>query len=259
MMNWKTLKVRAQGSVCFIQMYRPDANNTINNELITEMHQALDVAREAGHTIVVLEGLPEVFCFGADFSAVKQYDASATEQDPEPLYDLWHKMASGPFITVAHVRGKVNAGGMGFVAACDIVVADASAKFSLSELLFGLIPACVMPFLVRKIGFQKAHYLTTMTQTIGVSQALNYGLVDAYEEQSESLLRKHLLPLRRLSRKTIIQYKKFMNEVTPLSDQNKHLALTTNREVFGDPHNIAAITRYVTEGVFPWEAEVASE
>jgi polyketide biosynthesis enoyl-CoA hydratase PksH len=259
MMNFRTLKTREQSPVYFIQMYRPEANNTINSELILEMHKALDNAAASGHTIVVLEGLHETFCFGADFSLIKQRDEELINQDPEPLYDLWHKLATGPFITIAHVRGKANAGGLGFVAACDIAIADSTARFSLSELLFGLIPACVMPFLIRKIGFQKANYLTTMTQPICAVQALDYGLLDAYEEKSDALLRKHLLPLRRLSRKSIIRHKAFMNEFNPLSQKTKALALATNREVFGDPQNIAAIERYFTSGIFPWEAEAVNE
>lgn len=257
MTHYQTLRIRTQGPVCTLQMYRPDANNTINRELIEEMHHALDDAARLGHTIVVIEGLPEVFCFGADFSAVQERAAGRTCHDPEPLYELWNKLANGPYITVSHVRGKVNAGGVGFVAASDIALADGSARFSLSELLFGLIPACVMPFLIRRVGYQKAHYLTTMTQPISAVQALAYGLVDAQEEQGDALLRKHLLALRRLSRKTIVQYKAFMNEVKPLTEAARNVALATNRQVFSDPQNIAAIERYVTNGVFPWEAGVS--
>jgi polyketide biosynthesis enoyl-CoA hydratase PksH len=257
MTPYQTLRIRTHGPVYTLQMYRPDANNTINGQLISEMHQALDEAARLEHTIVVIEGLPEVFCFGADFSAVNADDAERMFQDPEPLYELWNKLAAGPYITVAHVRGKVNAGGVGFVAASDIALADGSAKFSLSELLFGLIPACVMPFLVRRVGYQKAHYLTTMTQPINASQALACGLLDAQDEQSDSLLRKHLLPLRRLTRKTIVQYKAFMNEVKPLTQAAKDLALATNRQVFSDPQNIAAIERYVRCGIFPWDAEAS--
>src|SRR5207248_3090020 len=129
------------------------------------------------------------------------------------LYELWLQIATAPFVTVAHLRGKTNAGGVGFVAACDIALADATATFSLSELLFGVYPACVMPFLIRRIGFQRAHYLTLMTQPIAVEQAHRWGLVDAYETQSDGLLRKHLLRLRCLSKVAIRRYKGYMTEL----------------------------------------------
>ncbi len=68
------------------------------------------------------------------------------ERNPERLYDLWLRLATGPFITISHVRGRVNAGGIGFVATSDIVLAERSAQFSLSELLFGVFPARYFPF-----------------------------------------------------------------------------------------------------------------
>lgn len=254
-MNYETLQVRMQESICFVQFDRPQANNTINQRLVEECHQVLDACENAA-TVIVFSGNAEVFCFGADFQGIRDRsaDGAAQESGPDRLYDLWHRMASGPFVTVAHVRGKVNAGGLGFVAAADIALADETAKFSLSELLFGLIPACVLPFLVRRIGFQRAHYLTLMTQPIGVEQAHAWGLVDAWEGQSDSLLRKHLLRLRRLSSTGIGRYKRYAQALAPALHECREAALATNTEVFSDPRNLEDIVRYVEKGVFPWEA-----
>jgi polyketide biosynthesis enoyl-CoA hydratase PksH len=162
-------------------------------------------------------------------------------------------MATGSFVTIANVRGQVNAGGVGFVAASDIVLADETAQFSLSELLFGLYPACVLPFLIRRIGFQKTHYLTLMTQPIAVKQASEWGLVDAFEPSTEVLLRRHLQRLRRLSKTAIRRYKSYMNQINPPLENLKDSAVAGNLEVFTDANNLQAITRYVERGLFPWE------
>jgi polyketide biosynthesis enoyl-CoA hydratase PksH len=175
------------------------------------------------------------------------------EHDPQPLYELWLKLATGPYVTISHVRGKANAGGVGFAAASDIVLADQTAQFSLSELLFGLFPACVLPFLTRRVGFQKAHYMTLMTWPVPVPQAHDWGLVDAYDEQSETLVRKHLLRLKCLCKKGISRYKRYMSELNQSLLQIKPAALAANREVFSDPDNLQGIYRYVENGQFPWE------
>jgi polyketide biosynthesis enoyl-CoA hydratase PksH len=253
-MEYQTLHVRFQESICFLQLYRPQANNTINDQLIEECLQVL-AACEESITVVVLEGLPEVFCFGADF---QDMHATATgglpvEHDPEPLYNLWLKLATGPYITIAHVRGKANAGGVGFVSACDIVLADQTAVFSLSELLFGLFPACVLPFLIRRVGLQKAHYLTLTTQPVTVQQAHTWHLVDAYEEQSTALLRKHLQRLRRLPKTGIAHYKHYLHQLDTSLQQSKALALAANREMFSNPQTLQGIFQYVEYGRFPWE------
>lgn len=254
-MIYETIQVRFQDGICFLQFDRPDSDNTINGRLVTECHAVLDACEEAA-TVVVLSGTPEVFCMGADFKAIaRSTNGSGDPNDgPDPLYDLWLRLATGPYVSIAHVRGKANAGGVGFVAACDIVLADETAQFSLSELLFGLYPACVLPFLVRRVGFQKAHYLTLTTQPINAKQAGEWGLVDAVDAQSEALLRRHLLRLRRLSKTAIRRYKSYMSRIgVPLRDI-KPAAVAGNREIFSDPVNLNAITRYVERGLFPWES-----
>jgi polyketide biosynthesis enoyl-CoA hydratase PksH len=250
----ETIKVQFQDSICFLQIHRPEANNTISSQLVGECHDVLSACEESA-TVLVLSGSPEVFCYGADFKAIAGASNAAHEQDhgPGPLYDLWLRLATGPYVTISHVRGKANAGGLGFVAASDIVLADETAQFSMSELLFGLYPACVLPFLIRRIGLQKAHYLTLMTQAISARRACEWGLVDACDAASETLLRRHLQRLGRLSKTAIRRYKTYMSRMgLPLHDL-KSPAVAGNREVFRDAENLLAIRRYVERGVFPWE------
>jgi len=257
MTTYETIRVRFEEDICFLQIHRPEANNTINDRLVEEITEVLNQCEESAK-IVVLEGLPEVFCFGADFEGIQQQLENKThhqQHNPEPLYNLWLRIASGPYITIAHVRGKANAGGIGFVAACDVVLSEENAVFSLSELLFGLMPACVLPFLMRRMGFSKANYMTLMTQPISARQAHDWGLVDAYEANSENLLRKHLLRLRRLSKKAVSRYKRYMNTLNDALQLSKPKALEANMEVFSDQDNLEKIARYVKTGQFPWEGE----
>ncbi|MBR0019616.1 MULTISPECIES: enoyl-CoA hydratase/isomerase [Bacillus] len=255
LVTYQTIKVRFQASVCYITFHRPEANNTINDTLIEECLQVLNQCETSTVTVVVLEGLPEVFCFGADFQEIYQEMKRGRKQasSQEPLYDLWLKLQTGPYVTISHVRGKVNAGGLGFVSATDIAIADQTASFSLSELLFGLYPACVLPFLIRRIGRQKAHYMTLMTKPISVQEASEWGLIDAFDAESDVLLRKHLLRLRRLNKKGIAHYKQFMSSLDHQVSRAKATALTANQNMFSDPQNQMGIIRYVETGQFPWE------
>ncbi|MGK3983825.1 enoyl-CoA hydratase/isomerase [Sorangium sp. So ce136] len=252
-MEYQTVRVRFQESICFLQLHRPEANNAINDRLVEECRHVLSIC-ERSATVVVLEGLPEVFCTGADFQELREHhERGGAIQSPEPLYDLWLQLATGPYISIAHVRGKVNAGGVGFVAACDVVIADDTAQFSLSELLFGLMPACVMPFLVRRAGFQKAHYMALMTRPVPVQQALEWGLVDAHAANSASALHMHLLRLRNLSKVAIARYKRYMHALSQELQQAKQGALAAATEVFSDPGNLEGIFRYMATGQLPWQ------
>lgn len=250
--NYKTIKVKVVGSIGTLQFYRPESNNTINDLFIAECLDVIDVL-EPNINVLVVEGLPEVFCFGADFQELG--DSSKKGNGPEELYNLWLRLSTSAFVSIAHVRGKVNAGGVGFVAACDIVVADSIAVFSLSELLFGLFPACVLPFLIKKIGFQKAHYMTLMTKPVSVTQAQEWGLVDVYSSDSRSLVRTHLLRLRKLRKSAIKRYKDYMNSLNPVTKISKTKAIEANKNIFSDRENIEGIIRYVKTGQFPWEEQ----
>ncbi len=251
--SYATVRVRVEEPICFLQLHRPERNNTINAALIAECREVLAGCGES-ITIVVVEGGPEVFCFGADFQGVREaMSPDPDASDPAALYDLWETLATGPYISIAHVRGKANAGGVGFAAACDIVIASETAQFSLSELLFGLFPACVLPFLIRRTGFQRAHYLTLMTQPIPVQQAHAWGLVDAYDANSELVLRRHLGRLRRLTKPSIRGYKRYVTGLTDSIGPHRAAALTANRQLFSDRGNLEGIRRYVETGLLPWE------
>jgi polyketide biosynthesis enoyl-CoA hydratase PksH len=156
-------------------------------------------------------------------------------------------------VVVSVARGRVNAGGIGFLCASDIVLADRSITCGLSELLFGLFPAMVLPFLIRRVGLQKANYLTLMTRPIGVDEALSNGLVDAVEDDAQALLRKHLLRLRRLSKPAIARYKSYLAQLTGEPERSREAALAANRDLFRNPEIQRNIHRYVTEAKFPWE------
>jgi polyketide biosynthesis enoyl-CoA hydratase PksH len=253
---YRTIQVGSEQDVCRIRIHRPNDNNTINGVLIEEMTRVVSVCQESAK-VVILEGSPEIFCLGADFPEIcrgADLDERRRAHDPEPLYELWQRLAYGPYISIAHVRGRVNAGGMGFVAACDLVLCEEKAQFSLSELLFGVLPALVLPFLVRRIGFSRANYMTLNTQPISARQAMEWGLVDACEENSENLLRKHLVRLKRLSKPAITRYKRYTECLHTVISHARPDALQANTAAFTDSRNLENIVRYVRTGQFPWEA-----
>lgn len=254
-MSYRTIRTETTGTVCRIRMDRPEAKNALNGLMVTELLDALDRHQETA-TVVVLEGTPEHFCFGADFQELTAGDTSDEEADrsPELLYTLFLRLATGPFVTVSHVRGTANAGGVGLAAASDIVIAGDSARFSLSELLFGLYPACVLPFLVRRCGFQKAHYMTLMTMPFDAAAAATAGLVDATGANSDALLRRHLTRLTCLPRTGIARYKRYLHALDDSLTASRPAALAGNREVFSDERNLELIRRYTEEGILPWQA-----
>lgn len=251
-MNYQTLRLRQQPGVQFIQLDRPAAQNALNESLVrelTELYCALEDDPQIN--VIVLEGQPTVFCSGMDFQEYVE-----TERDPavwtSQTFTLFRRFTESAKIIVARVQGKVTAGGMGLVAASDLVIAERGASFALSEALFGLLPAMVLPFLIRRIGQQRARLLALSTQPIDVVEAHRWGLVDSYGDDTDQLLQPYLQRWRRLSPQTIRRLKTYMNALQPIDLATQNLAIQTIAEVMADPEVKQGIRRYVGEGVAPW-------
>lgn len=252
MNTYTTLKTRFVRGAAILTFESPANDNSITPLFLEEFQAALAaLPREVG--VLVLEGSPHVFCTGADLHRLDDRNPGDLV-DAETLYRLWTGLMSGPYITIAHVRGRAMAGGIGFVASCDLVIAEETARFSLPELLFGLYPACVMPFLIRKIGFQRTHAMTLLSETLSAETALSWGLVDKMGGDSARLLDQTLRRLERLDPSSVSQYKAYANGLCRRIGELREDAVRENRKLFSDAGKLALIKRYSETGLFPWEA-----
>jgi methylglutaconyl-CoA hydratase len=78
---------------------------------------------------------------------------------------------------VAKVQGDCYAGGMGLVAACDVVVAVDTANFCLSEVKLGLIPATISPYVIKAMGEQAARRYFLTAERFDAKEAHRIGFV----------------------------------------------------------------------------------
>ncbi|MDJ1172318.1 enoyl-CoA hydratase/isomerase [Roseofilum sp. BLCC_M154] len=253
-MDYQTLKISDQGVVQRIQLYRPEANNSINSQLTIELLSALQAAEaEEVVKVIILEGLPDVFCTGMDFGEV----ATAQELDPKgrynAYYDILKQMSQSSKVILSVVRGKVQAGGVGLVAASDLVIADETATFVLSELLFGLLPACVLPFLIRRVGFQKAYRLALTTQTISASEAEKWGLIDEYGSSTNQLISKYIRRLKYLPSSGVKELKNYISQLWIVQAETQDLAVNEIFRLITEPTVQEKIKRFQQEGLFPWQ------
>lgn len=254
-MEWTTILVNATADVCFVKLNRPEAKNTINEIMIEELAKVIEVYGRSCK-VIVLEGNEEYFCYGADFQSISEdfAEQSRDKQEPGRLYDLWLQMTRSPCVIISHVQGTANAGGLGFVSASDIVIAGAKSAFGLSEMLFGLMPAMVMPFLIRRIGFSRMNYLTLTTKPIHGKMIYEWGLADVYSEQSDIVLRQNLARITKVPKSGIERYKTYLNKLSGIPKDSREKAIEANLEVFTDPINLERIHQFIEKGVYPWQS-----
>lgn len=253
--TYSCIKIRTQKGVLYLQMYRPLANNSLNALLMQEMMEVLQlVETDEEVKVVVLEGLPDHFCTGMDFNAASEGSAEAiVGNDPNGYYNLLKHFSGCSKVIIAKVEGKVNAGGIGLVAASDIVIADPGVTFGLSEALFGLLPACVLPFLIRRIGYQKAMWLTLTTQGVTAERAWQIGLADELTTNISDSVRKNLLRLTRLDTATILSLKQYMSALWIISEETQQLAVDKITSLVSSEKVQLNIQNFIKNEKFPWE------
>lgn len=242
---FEDVSVELNNHILRITFDSADHQNKINGALVSFLLEVLEKNKNEAN-IVLLEGNDEYFCTGADFND------NSGKYHPEDLYDLWYKLATGPYVTVSYVKGKVIAGGMGFVSASDIVIAGLEATFCLSELLFGLYPAMVMPFLTRKAGFSVANYMTLSARTLNVNAAYEKGIVDYYGEKCNSLLAQHLTRISKFPKSGIISFKEYMRKINPIIERCHDLAVESNKKMFQLSENQERINDFISSGKYSW-------
>lgn len=247
MKQYKTVTIEFIQDVCYVNFIINDKINTITSELIFEMENIIRYCdNQVNIRVLVLQGSKNSFCSGADFNEIMKIKPDKKEyfKMAEALYRVWLKLSHSRFISIAHVEGIAKAGGMGFVAACDIVISNSTAEYSLSELLFGVYPACVLPFLQRRIGRQRSHYLILSTRPINPQVAYEWGLVDAVNQDSKALLRHHLIRLTKLDPKGVEEYKKYSEILNGSLEPLANIAATENSEIFSKTNFYEKINFY---------------
>jgi methylglutaconyl-CoA hydratase len=180
-MNYRTLHIEESSGALFVTLDRPDVHNAFNDELIAE---AIDLfggieGKTAARAVVLRSGGTN-FCAGADLnwmSRMVAYSRDENVRDSSQLAKMFALIDECPLPVIARVQGAAIGGGVGLVAVCDIAIASRDAKFGLSEVKLGILPAVISPYVIGKIGRSHARALFLTGERFDAERALRIGLV----------------------------------------------------------------------------------
>jgi methylglutaconyl-CoA hydratase len=154
--KFTTISYSLDNKIAKINLARLEVHNAFNEVMIAELTEVFSrISQDDSARVVVLTGNGESFCAGADLNWMKKMINFSYQQNLEDslkLAELFYLMYSLPKPIIARVNGAAIGGGTGLVAVCDIAIAAEKAKFSLSEVKLGLVPACISPYVIRKVG-----------------------------------------------------------------------------------------------------------
>jgi polyketide biosynthesis enoyl-CoA hydratase PksH len=240
------------GASLRLRLALPETGNTLTAELVGGLHAALDRAEgDPACRVVVLEGMNGVFCTGMDFERLL---AGAAGDGAGRFADLLRRFATGPRVVVSAVDGKVMAGGLGLLAASDLVYVTERSTFALSEALWGLLPSVVAPYLIRRVGFRLVHEMTLTARTVTAAEASRAGLADALVADLTAHLDLQVRRLRRLDPATVVDLKAYYHKLWPISEETERAALDELNRLLGSERVRRNVETYVRYGRMPWES-----
>jgi methylglutaconyl-CoA hydratase len=181
-MVYRTLKIQLDArGVLFVSLNRPEVRNAFNEDVIVEFTQVFtEEVQKKEVKIIVLKGEGPVFCAGGDLNWMKNSVNFSYEEnlsDTQALSSMFALMNECPKPLIGLIHGAAIGGGVGLVSVCDVVIATAQTQFSLSEVRLGIVPACIGPFVIAKIGHSHARRFFMSAERFLGSTAKSVGLV----------------------------------------------------------------------------------
>lgn len=185
-MNYNTVLVSVEDKVGTITLNRPEANNTFDIQMATELNTALrELDGDPDVNVVVINANGKNFCTGID---VNYIDGKSMEE-----YLPWVRLMEEMNLTIANMIKPVIASvhriavanGIGIVAACDLAIAGQSAKFGATAINVGLF--CMGPAvpLLKSLGRKKTLELIMTGDIINAEEALKIGLINKIVADSD--------------------------------------------------------------------------
>lgn len=183
-MTYQTLTLEVDGGLATLKLNRPEAANALDPTMAGELRQAaVALSHDSRVRAVLLTAVGKVFCGGGDLAAFSKQDPDRlpafVDDMTIDLHAAVSRLAKMDAPLVAAVSGSAGGAGMSLVAACDLVVAGQSARFTMGYTRAGLVPDGTSSFyLARVVGLRRAMDLVLTNRVLSAPEAESWGLVN---------------------------------------------------------------------------------
>lgn len=167
--------------VATLTLNRPDVHNAYDERMIDALGEALGALRGGRRVrVLVLRGQGKHFQAGADLACLRRLAGAAAEANLEfsrRTTEAMRQLNEFPAPTLALVQGACYGGGVGMVACCDVAIACSSARFALTEVRWGVIPAPIIPQLCAAMGPRSVRRYACTGESFDAAEAKRIGLI----------------------------------------------------------------------------------
>src|SRR3989440_5077920 len=181
-MAYETLlyAVSDQG-VATISLNQPDTRNALSDDLLRELTEAFEAARDDNEVrcVVLTSTHDRVFSAGANLGGFAAevplvHKHFATERFPR-LFRLIGELGKP---TICAANGHVLAGALGIALACDLIIARQGVRFGTPEINVGLFPFMIMALIYRNVPRKATNELLLLGEQISAEEAHRIGIVN---------------------------------------------------------------------------------
>lgn len=177
-MNNSPVLIDRQHPHCtLITLNRPEKRNALTIDLMEQLcHHIEEIQKKPDQRALIIKGEGSVFCSGLDLE--EAMNASFKERSSIILGRLLKTLFESPLITIASIQGAALAGGGGIICACDLAIAEEGSLFGFPETRRGLVPAQIMPYIIRLIPRRLLQELLFLGEPIEARRAYEIGLIN---------------------------------------------------------------------------------
>ena len=220
MMSGQTIKLTIdKRSIVTLTLNRPEVHNAVSLEMIREMRKIIEELNSNPEPRgIILTGAGKTFCAGMDLRWMQKIStqkranriAEATE-----LSEMLNELDQLNKPLIGKINGHSFGGAIGLISCCDFAVAAEDAEFSLTEVLLGLLPATISPFVIRRIGAANARRIMLNAHRFSVKEAVHLGLLakSIYRQSFEEEIEKEVTELLRCAPEAVSSTKSLISEV----------------------------------------------
>jgi methylglutaconyl-CoA hydratase len=180
MKTYKTIEPTNDRDILTIRLNRPEVHNAFDETMLRELTDCLENI-DPQTLCIILRGNGKSFCAGVDLTWMKSVSQNSYEQNYTEsllLSQCFLAIYQCPKPTIAVVHGVALGGANGLLSACDLAYCTDDAVFSLSEVKIGIVPACISPYVIKRVGEYGARELMLTGQRINGKEAERFRLVN---------------------------------------------------------------------------------
>ena len=251
----ETMDCRYNDGLIELALHRGPCNEigSVSLEELEAFAGTLQGLKQPAHAVIVYSELKSGFCAGADLRELYQRSREMQKDEAlkavrdflERIHRALNVIDSAPLTTIAAVHGVTFGGGFELALACDLIVADKTARFCFPELRLGLIPGFGgIPRLKRDVGNAVVRDLLLTGRSFNATKAQEIGLVSQVVAEGEAVrvARATAAQIAKFDRQTSAAAKEF---IKPIPHDELRREIDIFCDLFSKPAVQAGLKKFV--------------